>query len=317
MSVVPNLAVKSQENFRCLFNKVVHISSDSSGIVGVAVAVEPPALNEIVIAAGAPGGKGLDLFVEKAGCDAVRAQTNWSADGVNNKNAVFCPALGASSFRLLGLKEGLVARVNVSASGGKKSVAGCWMSILANKGGRNLEETCFTADSSCNSPHWAVCTINDLLNVTKVDKKLPESPAGGVICNIAPIVVKSEDSALTAAAVLNIYEGAPSSEDKTFGAVQSVYSASEPGCCDVFLNWGRYWAVFQGAGMAKSSFPFDVMRDKANTISVPLCPTGFLGPKQARIVLTWSGCLQSGVSFLHTRQRQSCGASCWMTSHRF
>ena len=82
---MPNLTVKSQENLRCLFSKIVTISSDSTGIVAVAVAVEPPALNEIVIAAGSPGGNGLDVFVEKAGCDAVVTQTKWTPDGINNR----------------------------------------------------------------------------------------------------------------------------------------------------------------------------------------------------------------------------------------
>lgn len=208
---------------------------------------------------------------------------------------MFSPALGAITFRLLGLKEGLEARVNASASGGRTSVAGCWLSVLANKGGRNLEETTFVADATCNVPHWAVCSINDLLDVTKIDKKTSESPAGGLLFSVSPIAVKTEDSSLPAAAILEIFEGSPSADDKTFGAVKTVYTASEPGRCDVFLNWGRYWAVFQGAGMAKASFPFDVMQGKDNAISVPLCAAGFLGPKQARFVLTWSGCLQSGV----------------------
>ena len=84
---MPNLAVKSQENLRCLTNPVVHVNSDSTGIIGVAVAVEPPALNEVVIVAAGPGGKGLELHVEKPGCDAVGTQTRWTADGANNKNA--------------------------------------------------------------------------------------------------------------------------------------------------------------------------------------------------------------------------------------
>ena len=294
LAVVPNLSVKSQENLRCLFSKVVHVTSDSTGVVGVAVAVEPPALNEIVVAASGPDGAGLELSVERAGCNAVAAQTKWSADGVNNKNAVFCAAVGASSLRMLGMKEGLVARVNASASGGRKSLAGAWLSVLANKGGRSLEETTFSVDAACATPHWAVCTINDLLNVTKVDKKTTESPAGGAAVSIAPVVVKPEDTVLLSAAVLEIFEGAPSADDRTFGAVQTVYSSSEPGRCDVFLNWGTYWAVYQGQGLCKASFPFDVMRNKDNAISVSLCPTGLLGPKQSRLVLTWGGSLHSG-----------------------
>jgi hypothetical protein len=292
---------------RCLFNKNIHINSRSSGIVGVAVAVEPPALNEVVIAAGGPGGsQGLDLTVERAGCDAIPTQSKWSEGGVNNKNAVFCPVLGASTFRMLGLKDGLVARVIASASGEKSSVAGCWVTVLANKGGRSLEESVFAADLACSSPHWDVCSINDLLTVTKVDSKMSETPAGGAVYSFTSVTAKPEDNEAAASALLEIFEGSPSSDDKNLGAVLSVYSASESGRSDVFLNWGSYWAVFQGQGLFKASFPFDVAPGKDHRIAIPVCPVGVLGAKQARFVLTWSPCLPSGeFSISHKPQTPS------------
>ena len=296
MAYTPNLAVKSQENLRCLFNRSLQISSKSTGIVGIAVAVEPPALNEVVVAACGPGGHGLDLAVEKAGCDAVGVQTKWSEGGVNNRNAIFCPPLGASTFRLLGLKEGVVARVNAYASGNGATLAGSWVSVLANKGSRNLDEIVFSADHACTSPNWAVCSIDDLLTITKIDNKTTESPAGGAAVVISCVTVKPEDNELVSAALLEIFEGTPSSSDKNLGAVQSVYSASDSGCSSVFLNWGSYWAVYQGQGLFKSSFPFEVMRGRDNRISVPMCALVALGPKQARLVLTWSPCLLTGVS---------------------
>ena len=79
----------------------------------------------------------MQLTVEKAGCDAVDAQSTWSEGGINNRNAVFCPAMGPSSFRLLGLKEGVVARVNAAAIGRGTTLAGAWVSVLANKGSRS------------------------------------------------------------------------------------------------------------------------------------------------------------------------------------
>jgi len=208
---------------------------------------------------------------------------------------VFKPASGASTCRLLGLKEGLVAHVNAAACGGRSSLAGAWVAVLANKGGRNLEETVFSADLACTSPHWAVCTINDLLALSKIDKKMAESPAGGAAVSICAVAVKQEEAEAAAAATLEIFEGAGSSDEKNLGAVKVVYSGSEPGGGRVFLNWGTYWAVMQGSGLLKSSFPFDVTRERDSRISVAMCPSGVLGPKQARLVLTWAACLQSGV----------------------
>lgn len=236
----------------------------------------------------------MDLTVERAGCDAIAVQSKWSEGGVNNKNAVFCPALGASSFRMLGLKDGLVARVVASASGDMSSVAGCWVTVLANKGGRSLEESVFAADLACSSPHWDVCSINDLLTVTKVDSKTSQPPAGGAVYSFTPVTAKPEDNEAAASALLEIFEGSPSSDDKNLGAALSVYSASESGRSDVFLNWGSYWAIFQGQGLFKASFPFDVAPGKDHRIAVPICPVGVLGAKQARLVLTWSPCLLSG-----------------------
>ncbi len=293
--MTPNLSVKSQENLRCLFNKNVHINAHSSGIVAVAVAVETPALNEVVIAASAPSGcQGLQLMVERAGCDAIAEQSKWVQGGVNNKNAVFSPALGATSFRMLGLKDGLVARVVASAVGQKNSLAGCWVTVVANKGGRLLEEYAFAADLTCSSTYWDVCSISDLLTITKVDNKTSKSSAGGCVFSFTTVTSKPEDNEPASSALLEIFEGSPSSDEKNLGAVLSVYSAAESGRSDVFLNWGTYWAVFQGQGLFKASFPFDVAQGRDHRIAVPICPVGVLGAKQARFVLTWSPCLPSG-----------------------
>ncbi len=73
-----------------------------------------------------------------------------------------------------------------------------------------------------------------------------------------------------------------------------MYSAAEPGGGNVFLNWGSYWAVMQGSGLVKSSFPFDVAQERDKRLAVVTCATNVLGPKQARLVLTWSPCLHSG-----------------------
>ena len=297
IAVTPNPSVKKQEGLRCLYDKTIHINSHSNGIVGLAVAVEPPALNEVIVAAAGLGGEGLELVVERAGCDAYEVQTNWTEGGGNNRSAVFKPASGATTCRLLGLKEGLVAHVNAAACGGRSSLAGAWVAVLANKGGRNLEETVFSADLACTSPHWAVCTINDLLALSKIDKKMAESPAGGAAVSICAVAVKQDEAEAAAAATLEIFEGAGSSDEKNLGAVKVVYSGSEPGGGRVFLNWGTYWAVMQGNGLLKSSFPFDVTRERDSRLSVAMCPTGVLGPKQARLVLTWAACLQSGATF--------------------
>jgi hypothetical protein len=240
----------------------------------------------------------LQLTVEKAGCDAVGVQSTWSEGGINNRNAVFCPAVGPSSFRLLGLKEGVVARVNAAAIGRGATLAGAWVSVLANKGSRSLEEITFAADHECVSPYWAVCSIDDLLATTRIDDKRTKSPASGAAFSLSCITIKQDDIELAAAALLEIFEGAPSTNEKNLGSVTTVYTGLEPGSSNVFLNWGSYWAVYQGQGMFKSSFPFDVAAGRDNRISVPICAVGALGPKQARLVLTWSPCLQSGVSFL-------------------
>jgi hypothetical protein len=294
VAVTPNPSAKSQQNLRCLFNKFVQVDAQSTGIIGVVVAVDPPALNEVIIAASSPDGQGLQLFVEKSGCDAHEAQTKWHDGGINNRNAVFCPSIGANTFRLLGMKEGLVARVNASVSCGKKCLAGSWVSMLVNKGGRSLEETTFSADDACSAPHWEVCTINDLLSVNKIDKKSCDSAVGGAVISISSVAVKAEDTDLASSAVLEIFEGSPSSDEKMLGAVLSVYAASDSGGGKVFLNWGSYWATFQCDRMFKSSFPFEVARDKDTRIAVSVCSAGSLGPKQARLVLTWSPCIPSG-----------------------
>jgi hypothetical protein len=236
--------------------------------------------------------------VEKPGCDAVEVQTTWASGGVNNRNAVFCPALGASTLRLLGLKEGVVARVVAAADGSGATLAGSWVAVLANKGSRTLEELVFVADHSCKSPHWAVCSINDLLTTTKIDAKTAESSAGGAAVSVACITVKPDDAEFASAALLEIFEAKPSSNEKNLGAALTVYAAVEPGGSNVFLNWGSYWAVYQAKGMHKCSFPFDVARGRDKRIAVPICSVSTLGPKQARIVLTWSPCLLSGVFFI-------------------
>jgi hypothetical protein len=299
VAVTPNLSVRTQENLRCVFDKHLHINQHSTGIVGVAVAVDPPALNEVVIAACGAGGRGLSLAVERPGCDAVEVQTTWASGGINNRNAVFCPALGASTFRLIGLKEGVVARVVAAADGSGAALAGSWVAVLANKGSRTLEEHVFSADHMCKSPHWDVCSINDLLAVTKTDAKKADSPAGGAAVSVSCITVKPEDVEFAASALLEIFEGKPSSDEKNLGAALTVYSAVEPGSSNVFLNWGSYWAVYQARGMHKCSFPFDVARGRDNRIAASICAVSALAPKQARIVLTWSPCLPSGMFFIY------------------
>ena len=118
--------------------------------------------------------------------------------------------------------------------------------------------------------------------------------AGGAVYSFTPVTAKPEDNEAAASALLEIFEGSPSSDDKNLGAALSVYSASESGRSDVFLNWGSYWAIFQGQGLFKASFPFDVAPGKDHRIAIPICPVGVLGAKQARFVLTWSPCLSSG-----------------------
>jgi hypothetical protein len=124
---------------------------------------------------------------------------------------------------------------------------------------------------------------------------------GGAVISISSVAVKAEDTDLASSAVLEIFEGSPSSDEKMLGAVLSVYAASDSGGGKVFLNWGSYWATFQCDRMFKSSFPFEVARDKDTRIAVSVCSAGSLGPKQARLVLTWSPCIPSGARLFKSK----------------